>query len=146
MECKWNSCREVFEDQKDFTHHVNKHIRDSDEKTCKWSGCTRMPEKKISRCTLLTHIRMHTREKPFKCKQCPKEYSRSDALNKHIKTHEQLAADESIHIKKLSYLYGLQQETELQLKHARQERSRLQVENEIFLADLYVDIQHRVQL
>ncbi|OAG31915.1 hypothetical protein NEDG_00390 [Nematocida displodere] len=133
MECRWNSCKEQFNDQKDFSAHVNKHIRDSDAKACQWRECTRMNEKKISRCTLLMHIRMHTREKPFKCKLCPKEYSRSDALSKHTKTHEQLAADENIYIKKLSYLSTLQIEHDLLLKEAQQMYKRLMVENDILI-------------
>ncbi|KAI5185004.1 hypothetical protein NEHOM01_0555 [Nematocida homosporus] len=133
MECKWNSCGETFCDQKEFAMHVNSHVQDSNTKTCQWKDCTRMVEKKISRCTLLTHIRIHTREKPFKCNLCNKEYSRSDALSKHTKTHEQLAATESVYIKKMSYLLQLQQEREVELQDMQQQYKRLIVENDILL-------------
>lgn len=136
MECKWSNCKEVFNNEKDFAGHVNRHIKDPEIKTCSWRGCSRVSDKKISKCMLLTHIRMHTKEKPFKCTQCNKEYSRPDALNKHARTHEQMSADENIHIKKLTYLTQLLQEAEIQLKEKEQQYKRLIVENDIFLKEL----------
>lgn len=137
MECKWSSCSETFKDQKDFAAHVNKHVHETEAKACAWRGCTKMANKKISKCTLLAHIRMHTREKPFKCKLCIKEYSRSDALNKHLKTHDQLAADENIHLKKIAYLYNLRQELRRDLEEQKQAYKRLSVENEVLLDHVY---------
>ncbi|KAI5170823.1 hypothetical protein NEFER03_0282 [Nematocida sp. LUAm3] len=133
MECKWSSCRETFGDQKEFSGHVNKHVQDSDAKTCHWEECSKTTGKKIGKGALLAHMRMHTREKPFKCNLCTKEYSRSDALNKHIKAHDQIAADEDIHMKKLFYLTTVHQENEILLKDMQQQYRRLIVENEILL-------------
>ncbi|KAI5181880.1 hypothetical protein NEOKW01_2036 [Nematocida sp. AWRm80] len=133
MECKWGNCQERFNDQKDFTLHVSKHIRGTDIRGCHWRDCPKQHEKKLSKGTLITHIRMHTREKPFKCTQCSKEYSRADALNKHYKLHDQLAADKNIQSKKLSYLLLLQQETEIALNSKQQEYKKLMVENDTLL-------------
>ncbi|EIJ88439.1 hypothetical protein NEPAR06_1862 [Nematocida parisii] len=133
MECRWGDCSEVFQDQKDYAQHVNKHIRETDVRTCDWKGCTKIFEKRISKCTLLTHIRTHTREKPFKCSLCTKEYSRSDALNKHMKSHEQIAADENIFIKKIFYLNQLYQEIDINTTSIKEEYNRLIVENEVLL-------------
>ncbi|KAI5160530.1 hypothetical protein NEAUS03_1178 [Nematocida ausubeli] len=133
MECGWGNCSEVFQDQKDYAAHVNKHIRETDVRTCEWKGCTKLFEKKISKCTLLTHIRTHTREKPFKCALCTKEYSRSDALSKHMKSHEQMAADENIFMKKIFYLNQIHQEIELRIISIREEYNTLIVENDVLL-------------
>lgn len=133
MECRWGACRERFADSSGFIAHVNRHAQEAGAKTCEWQSCTRALDKKLSRCTLLTHVRMHTKEKPFKCRQCNKEYSRSDALGKHAKTHEQMAADESIHAKKLAYLHVLGEEQKIKLGETRQKYKKLMVENEMLL-------------
>jgi len=143
MECRWGGCKETLDEKKEFIEHVNKHAQEGENKKCHWQSCTKLEGKKVSRCTLLAHIRIHTREKPFRCKLCSKEYSRSDALNKHMKSHEQIAADENIYIKKFSYLSLLEQEAEIRLKDKQQEYKRLMVENDLLLNYLCKDIQRK---
>ena len=36
---------------------------------------------------LKKHVRTHTREKPFKCSECEKEFAREDYLRKHTRMH-----------------------------------------------------------
>jgi uncharacterized Zn-finger protein len=129
----WGGCRERFSQQKDFSSHVSRHARDSGDKSCQWAECPRRGEKKSNKCTLLTHIRIHTREKPFRCKTCDKEYSRADALSKHTRSHEQMATDESVCSGKMSHLLVLRSEYELLIGSARKAEKKLILENDILL-------------
>ena len=36
------------------------------------------------------HVKTHTGDKKFECKQCPKRFTRSDHLSKHLKTHRKV--------------------------------------------------------
>lgn len=136
MQCMWEGCSASLGSQKEFTSHVNKHARESDDRACQWAGCARKGERKQSKSTLLTHIRIHTRERPFKCKICDKEYSRADALSKHTRSHEQTAADESVYAGKVSYLLLLKAECDLMISAARESYRRLVLENDILMGAL----------
>ncbi|WWC72082.1 uncharacterized protein I206_106042 [Kwoniella pini CBS 10737] len=90
FKCEWGDCEEVNGTHNGLIEHVKEdHINAlKDAFICEWINCPRTGQKQASRHSLSTHMRMHTGERPYACTYagCPKSFTRSDALQKHIRS------------------------------------------------------------
>lgn len=100
MKCEWEGCSEDVDDLKG---HIEGHITDPAVYRCLWTSCPKRNDT-FSKGAFIAHIRTHTGERPFKCPKCAKDFTRADALNKHVKRHE--ASDKAIYdiVDKIFYL------------------------------------------
>ncbi|XP_076825842.1 uncharacterized protein LOC143471291 [Clavelina lepadiformis] len=83
-------CGLIFEDMKAFVHHITcDHVGgpEQSDHTCYWRNCKRHLKAFKAKYKLVNHIRVHTREKPFKCPVCSKGFGRTENLKIHIRTH-----------------------------------------------------------
>lgn len=89
--CHWLDCLDELATEEELVIHVNNsHVAcQKNENFCLWAGCERFSMPFHNRFSLRSHIRRHTGERPFACPTCQKSFSRSDALAKHVKGHEQ---------------------------------------------------------
>ncbi|CAO3566710.1 unnamed protein product [Mortierella alpina] len=87
--CRWKDCGKVLPSIAALVVHLSdEHI--GWKKTsymCEWQGCSRRPIAQTTRFALISHMRSHTKHKPYDCPvpECDKSFSRSDAMAKHLK-------------------------------------------------------------
>uniref|UniRef100_H2V6B4 Zinc finger protein 236 n=1 Tax=Takifugu rubripes TaxID=31033 RepID=H2V6B4_TAKRU len=65
-----------------------------EENGIRWHGCLYCSKEFKKPSDLVRHIRIHTHEKPFKCKQCFRAFAVKSTLTAHMKTHTGIKAFE----------------------------------------------------
>ncbi|KAG0048702.1 hypothetical protein BGZ83_006390 [Gryganskiella cystojenkinii] len=87
--CRWKDCGKVLPTLAALVIHLSdEHIGwKKPSYTCEWQGCSRRPIAQTTRFALISHMRSHTKHKPYDCPvpECDKSFSRSDAMAKHLK-------------------------------------------------------------
>lgn len=92
--CEWEGCDNTFEDMQQFVkhledRHVNQNPREKNRYFCLWSNCKRNEQEFNARYKLLIHMRVHSGEKPYPCRNedCKKTFSRLENLKIHQRSH-----------------------------------------------------------
>ncbi|XP_071506804.1 uncharacterized protein [Diadema antillarum] len=82
FQCK--VCSRCFRQRGSFNRHMSLHDPEHfyGRKQCKVCG------KSVSKDYMRVHMRVHTGEKPFQCKVCPRGFSRSEYLKRHMSVHD----------------------------------------------------------
>lgn len=81
---KCRVCSNIFEAWIKFTEHLTSH-ESMRVFQCPWKDCVRFF---MSNYKLQRHARCHTGERPYKCTECEKAFTRSDKLKDHLKVHQ----------------------------------------------------------
>lgn len=82
MRAERESGNEEGEDPKE---QGGKHGPDQGDYRSQWKGCSKQNDS-MSKSSLSSQTKPG--ERPFKCSKCSKDFTRADALGKHIKRHE----------------------------------------------------------
>ncbi|KAJ3125985.1 zinc-finger protein [Nowakowskiella sp. JEL0407] len=87
--CRWRGCSLTYSSCQALAQHIGEiHIGSGKgQYICQWETCTRGNTPFTKRHKICNHVRIHTGEKPFECKNCGKKFSRLDGLSTHVKTH-----------------------------------------------------------
>ncbi|KAJ5160392.1 uncharacterized protein N7482_007396 [Penicillium canariense] len=93
--CRWDGCTAGDLGNMDgLVQHIhNDHIGSRQKRySCEWTDCSRKGQTHASAYALRAHMRSHTREKPFYCTlpECDRNFTRSDALTKHMRSVHEL--------------------------------------------------------
>ncbi|KAK3846435.1 MAG: hypothetical protein J3R72DRAFT_240744 [Linnemannia gamsii] len=80
--CRWKDCGKVLPSLAALVIHLSdEHIGwKKTAYTCEWQGCARRPIAQTTRFALISHMRSHTKHKPYDCPvpECDKSFSRSE--------------------------------------------------------------------
>ena len=88
--CLWNDCGHEFSSLRSLVSHLDRgHTLAMSQYVCQWKDCSRGQKPFDARYKLITHLRCHTGEKPYKCEisGCSRCFSRLENLKLHIRTH-----------------------------------------------------------
>eukprot|EP00116_Pleurobrachia_bachei_P010290 sb/3470552/ len=98
-ECRWivdptnqQPCGLRFEEVSALGAHVNSHHVKEAPFKCFWENCKNLNHPFSRKYKLIYHIRTHTKEKPHKCPECTKQFTRLESYNLHRKTHMKAAS------------------------------------------------------
>ncbi|KAJ8946110.1 hypothetical protein NQ318_010409 [Aromia moschata] len=87
--CHWKDCSTEFATQEELVKHINNDHIHANKKSfvCRWEGCSRAEKPFKAQYMLVVHMRRHTGEKPHKCTDVLRAYSRLENLKTHLRSH-----------------------------------------------------------